>query len=358
MRGELKNVIKVACIYAMSVIGAGFASGQEIMQFFSIYKTGGFYGVLLAGALFAAVGGIVLVRVFNERIRNYEEFIFPVYGWHVGWVIEILVTVFMLFLFCIMVAGSASVLSDRLSIMPGLSVAIMDIICLALILTDIKGIAVISTVVTPALLAGVVLAALYIICVSDVEASGIIGYLTYITGNWFFSTLLYVSYNSIAAIVIMCSLLPYLKTRRTAAAGGIAGGLMLGVAAFVINGVIYMSFPLAFEKELPILSILKNFSAAAGDIYAAVLWLAMLVSAVTSGFCFAGRLGSALKIDSRIAALLLSIFAMPLAAIGFSRLISAIYPVFGYLGLFIIIVILLQEAARLFALRRDRYGRK
>ena len=39
MPGEARNIFKVACIYATSVIGAGFASGHEIMQFFSVYNT-------------------------------------------------------------------------------------------------------------------------------------------------------------------------------------------------------------------------------------------------------------------------------------------------------------------------------
>jgi len=56
---------------------AGFASGQEIMQFFSSYYEGGFYGIVLAGVLFALIGYIVLVKVYSERIRNYEEFLFP-----------------------------------------------------------------------------------------------------------------------------------------------------------------------------------------------------------------------------------------------------------------------------------------
>lgn len=106
MSKELKNIIKVACIYATSIIGAGFASGQEIMQFFSIYKAGGFYGILLAGALFAAIGCTVLERVYCERIRNYEEFLFPTFGWLIGWLIEAAVTLFMFCLFCIMIAGS------------------------------------------------------------------------------------------------------------------------------------------------------------------------------------------------------------------------------------------------------------
>lgn len=358
MSDESKNIIKVACIYATSIIGAGFASGQEIMQFFSIYRMGGFYGIIFSGILFAVVGCIVLERVYSERIRNYEEFLFPTFGWVAGWLLEITVTLFMLCLFCIMIAGSGNVLSDRLGIPFSYSALIMGLLCMVLIFTNIKGIVALSTLVTPVLIIGIILAGLYIIFFGDSEVFNISRYFMRVTGNWFFSSLLYVGYNITLAIVIICSLLPYLKTLRTARAGGILGGAMLGLAALVINAVIFLFYHDALEKELPILSILKNFSNSASNLYAVILWLAMLTSAVTSGFCFTDRISTTLKLDKRLITPIFCAAAVPLSTLGFSKLIAAIYPIFGYLGLFMIVVILMQGIVRLQKGLAVKYGRK
>lgn len=358
MTEELKNIVKVACIYATTIIGAGFASGQEILQFFSIYRTGGFYGIVLAGLLFSVIGCIVLERVYCDRIRNYEEFIFPAFGWFAGWVIEAAVTVFMLCLFCIMIAGAGSVISDRLGIPFNYSVLIMGLISMALIFTNIKGIVTLSTFVTPVMIAGIMLAGLYIVFFNDSETFRISAFLSHITGNWFVSSLLYVSYNSILAIVMMCSLLPYLKTRRTAAMGGILGGVLLSLTALVINAALFIFYPSVVEKELPVLAILKSFNASAGNFYAVILWLAMLTSAVTSGYCFADRAGNALKLNKKLLTLILCACAAPLSTLGFSRLIAAIYPIFGYLGLFMILVILTQGVILIRKGVAGRYGRK
>ena len=349
MSEELKNIIKVACIYATSIIGAGFASGQEIMQFFSVYRSGGFYGIVLAGALFAATGSVVLVKVCNERIRNFEEFLFPLFGWRMGWFLDIAVTIFMLCIFCIMTAGSGSVVSDRLGISFKLAALLTGVVCTVLIMTNIKGIVTLSTIVTPFLIAGIILTGFAIIFKGAAETFQVAGYFQRISDNWFFSSLLYVSYNSILSIVIMCSLLPFLKTRRTAVAGGIAGGALLCLAALVIHFAINLFYPLAFEKELPILAILKSFDSPAGGTYSLVLWIAMMTSAITAGFCFTERISMIMKIDRRIVTLFLCVAAVPLSTLGFSRLISAIYPVFGYMGLFMILVILTQSAVKLFA---------
>jgi len=345
MSDETKNIIRVASVYAASIIGAGFASGQEIMQFFSAYKTGGFYGVLLAGVLFGAVGCIVLSIVYSGRIKNYEEFIFPVFGWQIGWVIEIAVTLYIFCMYSIMIAGSGNVLAQWLKIPAQYAVFIMGIICMFLIMTNIKGISVLSSVVTPVLLAGIILSGLYIIITKQCPVSGISGYLSHITDNWIFSSILYVSYNSILAIMVMCSMFPYLKNRRTAVGAGILGGAALSLAALVINAVIFL-FPSAAEKEIPVMEILQSLSTPAGSLYAVLLWIAMLTSAVTSGFCFTDRIYSMFRLNRKLMAFLLCLAAVPLSALGFSRLISVVYPAFGYLGLFMIIVILISGAQK------------
>lgn len=346
MSEELKNILKVASIYATTIIGAGFASGQEIMQFFSVYKTGGFFGVLLAGILFSIVGCIVLDRVYSQRIRNYDEFIFPMFGWRIGWIIETAVTMFVFCMFSIMIAGSGNVLSQNLGIPIRYSVLFMGVICMLLIMTNIKGIVLLSSIVTPVLIGGIILSGLYIIIFNEQRVSAFYGFLSKITNNWFLSSLLYVSYNSILAIVMMCSMLPYLRTRRTAITGGILGGASLTASALVINTVIGLFYPAILEKELPIMDILKSFSNSAGGLYAVILWLAMLTSAVASGYCFADRAGSVLKLDKRILVILLCGAAVPLSTLGFSRLISTIYPLFGYIGLFMIIVIIVTGLVR------------
>lgn len=346
-QGETGNIIKVASIYVTTVIGAGFASGQEIIQFFSKYYEGGFLGILFAGFLFAVIGSIVLDRVYRFRIRSYDEFIFPTLGWLAGWIVEIAVTIFTLCLFCIMIAGSANVLSEKFGLHLTTSVLLMGILCLLFLLANLKGLVSMSTAAAPILTVGILLVGFYIIIYRDQAVFGAVDYFKGLTGSWFFSSLLYVSYNSIMAIVVMCSLLPYLKTERTGKAAGILGGAVLGLVALVMNTAIYIFFPGPQSSELPVLNILGRYQSSAGDIYAVVLWIAMFTSAVTSGFCFTDRVCSKTKIDRRLLTVILCAMAIPLSTLGFSKLIASIYPVFGYIGLFIVAAVLIQGIAAL-----------
>lgn len=343
---EFKNIFKVASIYMATIIGAGFASGQEIMQFFTSYYEGGFYGIILAGILFSIIGYFVLGKVYSERIRNYEEFLFPTVGWFLGWVMEILVTLFMISVFCIMIAGAGGIISDKLNISTQIAVLIVAVICALVFFTEIRGIINISSIVTPVLILGILGFGLYIIISKEMSVFSFSGSVSKITDNWFFSSLLYVSYNSITSIVVMCSLLPYLKSRKTAVLGGVFGGVMLCVMAIVINFAIYLFYPSVLTRELPVMGMVDSYNVFLGGIYTIILLLAMFISAITAGFGFVERISNKVKVSKKIIILVICALSIPLSSIGFSGLISTIYPIFGYMGMFMVFVVLIQSFTR------------
>lgn len=53
-------IMRIVMLYVGTVIGAGFASGQEILQFFIDYGYKGILGNVLAGILFIYLGFVVI----------------------------------------------------------------------------------------------------------------------------------------------------------------------------------------------------------------------------------------------------------------------------------------------------------
>jgi uncharacterized membrane protein YkvI len=342
LKEEFRNIVKVASVYMATIIGAGFASGQEIVRFFTHYYKGGFYGILVAGILFAVMGCIVLNKVYCERIRNYDEFLFPTVGWFLGWIMEITVTLFMISLFCVMIAGMGNILLEKFNLPFQYGIVAMALLCMAVILTDMKGIVSVSAFVTPLLTLGITAIGLYIVLFNDTLAFNPVGLLYKTTDNWLFSALIYVSYNSIMSVVVLCTLLPYLKTKRTGIVGGLLGGGLLCLIALILNTAILIFAPGSLLKELPVLFIVQKYGNAASNIYTFLLWLAMFLSAVTSGYCVVDRVGSKVSVNPKLLAVIICALVLPLSSFGFSNLIAGIYPVFGYIGLFMVFVVLFQ----------------
>ena len=49
-------------IYIGTVIGAGFASGREIIEFFGVYGVKGIFGMIISGVLFSLAGSLLLIK--------------------------------------------------------------------------------------------------------------------------------------------------------------------------------------------------------------------------------------------------------------------------------------------------------
>ncbi len=343
MSEETKNIYKVASIYVTTIIGAGFASGQEIARFFSDYFKGGFYGIVVAGILFAVIGWLVLDRVYTGRIKNYEEYLYPTVGWFFGKVMDAVVTLFMFSVLSIMVAGLGSILSDKLNMHLAVGTSIMAFVCMLLMLTDIRGVVALSSLITPILILGIVFTGFYVIIFKDTSVFNMAGTLKGITNNWFLSSLIYVSYNSISSVVVMSNMLPYLKTRKVGVLGGIIGGLSLCAVALLLNTVINVFYQEVSGKEFPMLSVMEKYGTLFTSIYTFVLWLAMFSTAVTSGFCLVDRIRSRIKINRKLITVLTCLFIIPVSCYGFANLIASLYTLFGYIGLFMVFTILFQE---------------
>ena len=67
---NIKTVISFAGAYVATVIGSGFATGQEILQFFTFYGYAGIIGGIISMVLFSWFGAEVI-----DKGRELEHFL-------------------------------------------------------------------------------------------------------------------------------------------------------------------------------------------------------------------------------------------------------------------------------------------
>ncbi len=331
---------KLACIYIGTVIGAGFASGQEIIHFFSIFGFKGIWGIGIATVLFSAIGAIVLHRVYNRKIKGYEDFIFPIFGKRLGKVIEIIITLFLLTGFCVMLAGSGAIFSQQFKLSYNIGIYLMSIMTFLTFMFSVRGISIVNSVLVPILIIGIATVGVMVILKEGFTYSNYDGASITNTGNWITSSVLYVSYNSISAIVIMTSLLAIIPNRKTAIKGGIVGGFGLGFLALFILIPTLIKYTDIQGLEIPMIKIAEVLGNQGGLLYSFVLWFSMFTTAISNGYGCIKRLSHLLKVKQNLMACMFCTLTMPLAKIGFANLVSTLYPLFGYLGLFMIISII------------------
>ncbi|GJM81290.1 hypothetical protein HMSSN139_37860 [Paenibacillus sp. HMSSN-139] len=83
----MKNAVKVlqiAFTYIGTVVGAGFATGQEILQFFTRYGKWGVLTILLSTVLFVWLGTKMMLLARDIKAVSYEDLNRRLFGERVG----------------------------------------------------------------------------------------------------------------------------------------------------------------------------------------------------------------------------------------------------------------------------------
>jgi len=67
--------LQIGAVFIGTVVGAGFATGQEILQFFTCFGKIGMITILLSGVLFYIIAAAVMKAAADSGTYNYKDFI-------------------------------------------------------------------------------------------------------------------------------------------------------------------------------------------------------------------------------------------------------------------------------------------
>ena len=69
----MKNCLKVVFVVIGTLIGAGFASGQEVYLFFYSYGIKGIIGIFISSILMGIIIYKTLILVEEDNINSYKD---------------------------------------------------------------------------------------------------------------------------------------------------------------------------------------------------------------------------------------------------------------------------------------------
>lgn len=148
------NILKVVFVIIGTLIGAGFASGQEIYTFFFSYGINGILGIIVSSTIL----GITIYKTFKiiekNKIKNYKEFLdFFIKNEKIKELINIIINIFILISFYIMIAGFGAYIEQEINVNSFVGSSILAILCIILFRTNINGIVKINEILIPILIA-------------------------------------------------------------------------------------------------------------------------------------------------------------------------------------------------------------
>ncbi len=323
----MKNSLSIAFVYIGLVIGAGFASGREIFEYFNLASRTDFTGIIFASLGFAAVAFITMSLTKRYSVTNFDALLSRVSG-KLALPVKIFMHAFMFCGFFIMLSASGVLFESSAGLPPKFGIFLLAVLCFAVFVFDLRGIVAVNSVLVPLMIAGM----LYLCITSILFDAKPVSTLYNIRRNFLVSAVCYVSYNTITAGAVLVPLAANAQ-RRDLIRSSVLAGCVLGGLIFLVWSALNIYYDAIFSSEMPLLSLAAAQGELSRWVYTAVLFMALCTTAISQGFGILSKFRLEKTVDRALAAAILCLGAIPFAGFGFSDLVSRLYSAFGFLGL-------------------------
>jgi uncharacterized membrane protein YkvI len=334
----IKNIttFKVAAVYVGTVVGAGFASGQEILQFFSFFGIKGLFALLVATALFVFFGMIILDLGRKLGADSHREIIQYAGGRWVGTAVDGVITFFLFGALTAMTAGAGAIFREQFGLPHIAGSLVLVAATMLTVLVGISGVISAISYVVPVLLLAVFGIAAATLAAGPIDPGAVAlwaGSSRPAVPFWPLSAVVYVSYNLVLGVSVLGPLGRHVQDRHTIRKGALYGGIGLGLGALAINLSLLARVPAISGFEVPMVYIAAGISPVAQVAYSIVLLAEVYTTAVGSLYGFAERITDQGKPLFRWIVAGTGVAAFGAGQLGFSTLVRVLYPAVGYAGL-------------------------
>ncbi|ALG30198.1 hypothetical protein AOZ07_15210 [Glutamicibacter halophytocola] len=357
-KGRLVRVATYAGAIIAFLIGSGFATGQEILQYFTSYGYAGIFGTGLLVLLLMSYVAVEFFIVGQAKKFEKPSRIFHYYcGKYLGTFFDYFSVLFVFLSFTVMVAGAGAVFEEHygmskyfggvgLAIVVGLSVwfglkNLVDVIGKIgpLIVVVAVGLGLIGILRNPSGIA---------------EGQALLPTLdlTQASTNWFMSGLSYVGFCMLWLAAFLTALGKTARNRKEATAGALTGATVFSLACVIVGLGLLANITRVGGTEIPMLVLAADIN----PILAAGISVMILAGIYTTAVPLLWTVSSRFYADRTQGFKYLTvILAVAGTVIGlllpFSQMVNLVYVVNGYVGILLLVLMLAKTVLR--AVRRQ-----
>ena len=282
--------------------------------------------------LFTSIIYIVFKLLLENNISNYKDFVTLLVGKN-GFILNIVVNLFMLITFFIMIAGFGAYFTQEVGISSFIGSSILACLCFFTFMTNVNGVLRVSSILVPIVIFFIVI--IGILNFNALDLNLIFNLSTKTSSyelNWLLSSILYTSYNSILLIPVLVTLKKYVETKKEIIIISILSGMVLFILAISIFFMLLKVNVDINKLEMPIIYVIKHYYSIFLHIYTFIILTSIYTTAVSIGISFLENICLNNKLYPQIV-LIMCITGFLFSRFGFSNMISTLYSMFGYLGI-------------------------
>lgn len=337
MKQEILKIFQVAVVFIGTIVGAGLASGKEITQFFTSYGLMSFVGIIVCGIFYIAMGTIISKISIMHNLNSYSDLIRVISPNFLGKITGGITTIYLISSASIILAGSGALINQFFGIPKIVGTLIMLGIAILFLLRGTDGLIEVNSFIVPTLVITIsTITVLYFILAKDMVSFDHIRSFQPQKSGLAISTILYAGYNILCSSGVLVPLSTEMKKSRTMVLGIIVGAVGLTILCLMINLLLTVNQPYIYKYEIPLLFVSTRFGTILQALLLVVILLEMFSTEVSDVYSISKTLEQSFNIEFKKGIFIVLAVALPISQVGFSNLISTLYPIFGVLSLIFI----------------------
>lgn len=333
----MKNIFKIIFVIIGTLIGAGFASGQEMYIFFYSYGINGIFGLILSSFFMGIVIYKTLGIILKYDISSYKEFINLIINkkskkeyLNIKNILNIVINIFILITFFIMIAGFGAYFEQQIKINHFIGSSILALLCFFVFKSNVKGLVRVNEILIPILIILIVLTG--ILNFSKININNVINDISIkASSGWIISSLLYASYNSILLIPTLITLKNYIKNKKNILIISLIATLIIIILSIILFFILTNIDIDISQLEMPIVYVIQKMFSGLIIVYGFVIISSIFTTSISLGTSFLQNVVKNEKSYTLIA-FIMCITSVVISNFGFANLVNLLYPIFGYLG--------------------------
>jgi len=311
-----------------------------------MYGQNSIWAIIISALLFIYVGKQILLLGKEVRATSINSINIKVFG-----PISPIVTGYLILTMAVictaMLAGSGALFQEYVGINGQIGILISALIAIVVMFFGVNGILSANTIIVPILFAFNI----FVFAFNrgfDIPQKDI-GFISGSTWDVIKSGVSYAAFNLVLSAGVLASMGTKIDNPKILAAGGILGGVILGIMLAASNYCLFVHIPYIYNYEIPMIFIVEKMGSVFLKFYAFVLWGSIFTTLIGNLFTICSIIYEKTNLSPLISSIIVLSSGYFLSFLGFSGIVSTFYLPLGLIGILFVLIIIFTS------LRKIRY---
>lgn len=364
------TILSIIGAYAAYGIGSGFATGQEILQYFASWGPKGMVSALIGSAILMGISFSILVRdgfLHNDEFKRDSDCFAYYGGKYVGGFIDLFSIALVLGVYVEVFAGCGATINQYFGLPAFAGTIVMGVIVAAVVMLGLKRIVQILSCLGVVFIIYTFCFGVYCLATAGeslseaganlpqyIEEGKVLQISILGLRDPFWAGLNYGGVNLIVAVAFVLALGRGTKSRAEAAIGGAGAGVvfMVPVLFSAIAILLNIDYIAVHGQQVPSLAAVNNMLPGLGKVYLVILVLGIFTTLTGYTWLITDRFSEEGTAKSRIICAIVVVIGMFAGSIlTFNAVINVLFPIAGLMGMFLTLLMIIKEV-------RIRIGKK